>query len=493
MIPERCSGVLLHPTSLPGPYGVGQIGQAARDFIDALAAAGQRLWQVLPLNPTGYTNCPYSASSAFAGNPFLIDLDSLRDEGLLDDDECAACRAPETGRADFGHVYHHQFRALHAAHARHRARGTDAGLDRFAADHAYWLDDYACFAAIKRQQGGRAWTDWPAPLRDRDPAALQAWAQAHPEALAFERFVQFQFFRQWAALKAHAAARGVALISDIPLYVAHDSADVWAHRPLFVLDDAGAPAAKAGVPPDCFSDTGQLWGNPVYDWPAHEAEGFRWWRARIGINLVLGDVLRFDHFRGLESYWSVPGDHDTALHGRWMPVPGDAFFAALRQQYGQPLLIAEDLGIITPEVDALRERHGLLTMKIAQFGFDDPDPDNGFRPHTYPERAIAYTGSLDSDTARGWLDSAAPATRDRALAALGTTPECFAWALIDACWRSQARLAVAPMQDLLGLDSAARMNLPGTAEGNWEWRLARGAFSAGLIDALHALTRATRR
>ena len=487
----RQSGILLHPTSLPGRYGVGQLGQAARDFVDFLAASQQKLWQVLPLNPTGYTNCPYSATSAFAGNPYLIDLETLVADGLLLAEELAGCEAPENGRADFGHVYQQQSRLLWQAYA--RRAGLAAEMQAFATEHAYWLEDYARFAAIKEAQGGRPWFDWPEALRRREPEALAAWCQDNAAAVDFQRFVQFLFFRQWGALKAYAAAHGIAVISDIPLYVAHDSADVWAHPEIFCMDSALNPTAKAGVPPDVFSATGQLWGNPVYNWPALQASGFRWWLERIRINLLQGDILRFDHFRALESFWSVPWDHDSAMNGSWVPVPGDEFFAAIRQTFGTPVLVAEDLGIITPEVEALRDRHELLSMKILQFAFENPEPDNAFMPHTYPEGAIVYTSSPDSDTSRGWLDNVDGASRQRALDYLQTSPENFTWAMLAAAWGSKAVLAVAPLQDVFGLGSGARMNLPGTAHGNWEWRYRAEDLKFATQCVLRDLTQRTGR
>lgn len=486
---SRASGVLLHPTSLPGPYGIGQLGHAARCFVDALAGSGQTLWQVLPLNPTGYTNCPYSASSAFAISPYLIDFDGLVDEGLLTADEAAACRLPETTSVDFGAVYRQVAPTLMRAFRRFQAQGAHAEYAAFCVTHADWLEDYALFTAIKAEQGGRPWFEWPECLRSHDLEALNAWGAANGEPLAFARFQQYLAFKHWAAVKAYANARGVRLISDIPLYVAHDSADVWAHPEVFALDANRNPQEKAGVPPDCFSETGQLWGNPVYDWSYLESNRFAWWMARIRINLLQGDILRFDHFRGLESFWSVPWAAPTAIDGRWVAGPGDAFFERIEACFGHPVMISEDLGIITPEVEALRARFGLLSMKMLQFGFDDPHPENSHLPHTYPTQSVVYTSSLDSNTVRGWFEDADGGCRERVALALNADDGTVAAAMMEAAWASRAVFAIAPMQDVLGLGGAARMNLPGTVEGNWAWRMSADALAPAQFAALSALTR----
>lgn len=476
----RASGLLLHPTSLPGPHGIGDLGPAAARFVDFLAAARQRYWQVLPLGPTSFGDSPYQSPSTFAGNPLLIGLDGLVADGLLD----AAALAPAPGdptRVDYGAVIAHKLPLLRAA-ARRLCTGTPASLAdelaRFRAAEAEWLDDFALFLAIKEAHGGVAWREWEPDIKLRRPAALAGWRARLAAEIAEHAALQFLFFRQWSALRAHAGAKGVQVIGDLPIFVAGDSADVWAHRDLFQLDAAGEPTAVAGVPPDYFSATGQLWGNPLYDWEAHAARGFAWWVARLRAAFRLCDVVRIDHFIGFTRYWAVPAGEDTALNGEYRPSPGAAVLEAAQRALGEIAIVAEDLGAVTPEVDALRARFDLPGMHVLQFAFDS-DAANRDLPHRYDANTVVYTGTHDNDTTAGWFHVAAPDVRRAALRYLGRQrADHFVGHLVRLAMSSVADTAVVPVQDVLGLGTDARMNLPGRPEGNWTWRLADSQLGA---------------
>ncbi len=485
---NRASGVLLHPTSLPGPYGIGDLGPAALAFVDFLADSGCSLWQVLPLGPTGYGDSPYQCFSAFAGNPYLISPEGLLAEGLLHGADLQPLPPFPLERVDYGAVIPWKLALLERAWERFSAQEAHplrADFAAFCQAQAVWLDDFALFMALKEAHGGAPWTDWPADLRQREPAALAEARSTLAEQVERQRFFQFLFFRQWGALRAHARGRGVQIIGDIPIFVAHDSADVWARPDLFYLDEAGRPTVVAGVPPDYFSPTGQLWGNPLYRWERHKKDGYAWWIARFRALLELVDIVRLDHFRGFAAYWEVPGDAPTAEHGRWTPGPGADFFAALREALGDLPIIAEDLGEITPDVIALRDQFGLPGMKILQFAFSGPD--NPFLPHNFTPNCVAYTGTHDNDTALGWYWSAPEQEKDYARRYLSVSGQDFAWDLIRMAWRSVAVFALAPMQDLLSLGSEARMNFPGRAAGNWAWRMPPDALRPELRDRLREL------
>ncbi len=468
----RSAGILLHPTSLPGPFGIGDLGPSAYRFVDWLADAGCRLWQVLPLGPTGYGNSPYQGFSAFAGNPHLISLELLVQDGLLT--EADLCDRPSfpASRVDFGRLIPWKLSMLERAFQRFEAAPDSlrADFEAFCLEHASWLEDYALFMALKESQDGRAWNVWPQALRVRQASALE-WARRElAAAVARFSFYQFLFFRQWSALRAHAHRRYIQIIGDIPIFVAHDSAEVWAHPELFCLDAHSNPTVVAGVPPDFFSPSGQLWGNPLYRWEVHKETSYQWWIDRFRAALKLVDLIRLDHFRGFAGYYEIPADHPTAEHGRWVPGPGSDFFRALQRSLGAELpIIAEDLGVITPDVSALLHEFHLPGMKVLQFGFSDPR--NPFLPHNYSSHCVAYTGTHDNDTSRGWFETAPPAEREFALRYLRTNETDFVWDLIRAVWASVAVFAIVPMQDLLGLGSEARMNYPGRAHGNWEWRM----------------------
>ncbi len=488
VLSERSSGVLLHPTSLPGPHGNGDLGPEARAFIDFLQRAGQRWWQMLPVGPCGFGNSPYSSLSAFAGNPLLLSLDALVDEGLL-------TSVPQRTRLRQDRVDYQaaaRFRDQHVRAAFDRFQSRKKGWDRFQsfrAGNAAWLPDFSLYTALKRAHGGVQWTLWPTPLRARRPKALAEARRQLADELQFHAFEQWQFARQWDALRKYAESRGVALIGDLPIFVAHDSADVWAHPELFQLDAEGMPTVVSGVPPDYFSATGQRWGNPLYRWPLLKRRGYAWWIERMQKALERFSAVRLDHFIGFQRYWEIPAACPTAEDGKWMPGPGDSLFQALRRALGPLPLIAEDLGAITPAVKALRDRFELPGIRILQFAFGTDPSAPDFKPHNYPRRAVVYTGTHDNDTTVSWFEQRNHDERNQALAYLGARGDEIHWDLIRAALSSVADLAVVPMQDLLGLGAEARMNLPGTAVGNWAWRVSKRALSPALADRLGAMTR----
>ncbi len=499
----RRSGILLHPTSLPGPHGSGDLGAAAHRFVRWLADAGQRVWQVLPLGPTGFGDSPYQALSSRAGNPLLVSLEALAREGWLDDADLAGAPAGSPDRADLGRAGPWRRERLARA-ARRFAEQADAErsaeLEGFRAREADWLRDWSLFAALKDAQGGRPWIEWPAPLARRDPAALDAARARHADPIFAAEFVQWCFARQWQELRDHCRALGVALLGDLPLYLAHDSAEVWTRPDLFLIDAAGRPLAVAGVPPDYFSADGQRWGNPLHDWAAAAREGFRSFVARVEGTLALVDRVRLDHFRGLEAYWEIPADAPSAMAGRWVPGPGADLLAALERALGPLPLVAENLGVVTPEVEALRRRFRLPGMAILQFAFGKDPQAPSFRPHAYDRDTVAYTGTHDNDTVMGWwLGGAGDSTRSPAEVAeekafarayLATEGHEMNWTMIRAVEASVADDAIVPMQDVLGLGSEARMNRPSTLGGNWAWRMREEALAperAGRLGELAAL------
>ncbi|RDI96628.1 4-alpha-glucanotransferase [Meiothermus sp. QL-1] len=489
---ERSFGVLLHPTSLPGPWGIGTLGPAARAFLDWLATAGARWWQVLPLGPTGYGDSPYQAFSAFAGNPYLIDPGRLQQKGWLEE----APPPIHAERVDYGWLYRTRWPLLRKAYAGFQKRATPeekAALEAFVKAEKGWLEDYALFMALKDRFDGKPWNQWPPELRSREPQALQQAKEELAQEVGFHRWLQWLFYSAWAELRAYAEAQGVGLIGDMPIFVAFDSADVWAHPEYFHLDAAGQPTVVAGVPPDYFSEKGQLWGNPLYRWEAMEEEGFSWWIERFRQALRLYHLVRIDHFRGFEAYWAVPFGRPDAVEGRWVKAPGEKLFRAAEAVLGKMPILAEDLGVITPEVEALREALGFPGMKVLQFAFTGEE--NAFLPHHYPAHGnvVVYSGTHDNDTSLGWYRTAPETERAflrRYLAREGI--RCLAeqevpGALAELALKSPARLAILPLQDLLGLGSEARMNHPGRPEGNWAWRYPAGALSAELAQSLRAL------
>ncbi len=499
---DRRSGVLLHPTSLPGAHGAGELGAAAHRFAAWLHSAGQRLWQVLPLGPTGYGDSPYQALSGRAGNPLLVSLEDLRDEGWLEDADLAGAPGGSADAADLGGALAwKRSRLAKAARVFGARAGAEpaADLEAFRAREASWLPDWALFAVLKEAHGGRAWTEWPAPLAHREPAALETARARWADAIRAEELAQWWFFRQWRALRTRCHALGIALMGDVPIYVAHDSVEVWTRRDLFRLDGRGAPAAVAGVPPDYFSATGQLWGNPLYDWEAVEREGFRFWVERIRGALALVDRVRIDHFRGFEAYWEVPAGARDASGGRWVPGPGARVFEALERELGPLPLVAENLGVITPAVEALRRRFRLPGMAVLQFAFGNDPQAPTFQPHNYERDTVAYTGTHDNDTVMGWwtggagdsVRSAEDVAREKAFAKayLGTDGREMSWVMIRALLASVADTAIVPVQDVLGLGSEARMNTPATTGRNWRWRLREGALGDAHAERLAGLCR----
>ncbi len=454
---RRHAGLLLHPTSLPGRWGNGDLGAEAYNFVNFMAAAGFSIWQLLPLGPTN-GGSPYQCFSAHAGNPQLISADKLREWRWLDSDP----RPDVDARLDL-------VRQAHALFKKRNSPEEVMEFARFKQTNVAWLDDFALYSALKAAFGQAAWTEWPAPLRDRDPAAIEEAHRKYAAAVEDVRFEQFVFFRQWHTLKAYAHQHGITLFGDMPIFVAHDSADVWAQRQYFQLDPQGHPTVVAGVPPDYFSATGQRWGNPHYDWDAMAANGFAWWLQRMESQIDLFDLVRVDHFRGFESYWEVPASEETAIKGRWVEAPGDALFEALHRRFDPLPVVAEDLGIITDEVEALRRKWALPGMKILQFAFDG-GPANPYLPHYHEQNCVVYTGTHDNDTTLGWYSDLDEAQRDYVMEYLGRPGEPMPWPLITAAYASVARMAVVPMQDILALDSEHRMNTPGTENGNWQWR-----------------------
>jgi 4-alpha-glucanotransferase len=486
---RRGSGVLLHPTSLPGRYGIGDLGPAAYAWVDALVSAKQKWWQVLPLGPTGYGDSPYQCFSALAGNPYLVSPEDLVREGLVSADEAEAKTFPE-GKVDFGPVIDYKVWLLGRAWEAFKggaAPALRAPFDEFRAAEAAWLDDFAFFMALKEAQGGGTWLDWPAPLRKRSRTALAKARATLGDTVQQHQFRQFLFFRAWRALKTYANTHGVKLIGDIPIFVSSDSADVWAHPESFQLDPDRQPLAVAGVPPDYFSATGQLWGNPLYDWAALEASGYTWWIERFRAALQQVDLVRLDHFRGFEAYWRIPAGMPTAEIGEWVKGPGPGLLQAVQAGLGELPIIAEDLGVITPEVEALRDGFGLPGMKILQFAFGGATEDR-FLPHTYASNCVVYTGTHDNDTTVGWYQAATESERDFVRRYLARDGSDIAWDLMRLAWSSVADMAVAPLQDVLSLGTEARMNLPGRLGGNWSWRLRAGQLTPGLVDRLADMT-----
>ncbi|NQU41293.1 MAG: 4-alpha-glucanotransferase [Lentisphaerae bacterium] len=504
---NRQSGILLHPTSLPGPCGIGDIGPAAREFVDALVEMGQHVWQMLPLGPTGYGDSPYQSLSTFAGNPILISLDDLVADGLLDHRRLETLTAFGEGPIQYGQVIPARMAVLESVCRTFSRRASAELLEAFegycVAQQA-WLDDYALFTAIKDSRDGRPWFRWPRALAQREPTALD---EARHELAAVIRCVkiqQFLFERQWHALRVRCHRRRIHIVGDVPIFVAHDSADVWAHPALFTLNETGRLSVQSGVPPDYFSKTGQLWGNPLYRWDVHEETGYAWWIARMRRALELVDVVRIDHFRGFEAHWEVPGMARTAAGGHWVKGPGKEIFKALIADMGTLPVIAEDLGVITDEVEDLRDTFGFPGMRILQFAFGDDPKAADYRPDHLPTNCVVYTGTHDNDTTMGWFHSEAGKSDTRSvksvreerkaiLAFLKTDGSEIHWDLITVGLKSNAALCVVPMQDLLGLDSSARMNLPGTDRGNWQWRLRSGQLTPEIKQRMRALVESSQR
>ncbi len=477
-MPERAAGILLHPTSLPGRFGVGDLGPAADRFLDWLVQAGQAWWQILPLGPPEVHDSPYNCLSAFAGNPLLISPERLLEDGLLDSSDIDDLAVASPGCVDFAAVAAWKEPLLRRSWERFRGSGRlrDEAAAFEAAPEQAWLADWTLFAALRHHYESRGWWDWDPELSRRRPAALDEARRRLADEVAFHGYVQFQFFRQWDRVRAEGRNRGVRILGDLPIYVAQNSAEVWARPELFDLDDAGRPLSVAGVPPDYFSETGQLWGNPLYRWDRMADDGYGWWIARLAVNLRLADRVRLDHFRAFASYWKVPAGDETAAGGEWVDGPRLPLFDAFREALGDLPLIAEDLGEITPDVEELLAALGLPGMRVLQFGFDDSESLHAV--HNLPPHCVVYSGTHDNDTTTGWYGDLEPGTREWVRDYCGLGPDAdgsdVARAMIRLAYTSAAELAVVPVQDVLGLGSAARMNTPAVSGGNWLWRLREG-------------------
>lgn len=485
----RKSGILMHISSLPGPYGVGSLGAAAYSFVDFLVAAGQSYWQILPLNPTGFGDSPYQSFSTFAGNHYLIDLDTLVSEGLLLPEELQGIDwGGDPGRVDFGRLYTERTRLLKLAHSRFTE---DEHFENFVRDNVLWLEDYALFMAIKEHFHGRDWQRWSVSLLMRLPPVMDAYREELRDAIRFQYFLQYQFFRQWKALRAYANDRGIKIIGDVPIYVPLDSADVWAEPELFQLDASRRPKVVAGCPPDSFSADGQLWGNPIYDWPRHHDERYHWWIRRMKAAARMYDVVRFDHFRGFESYWAVPADAKTAASGSWQKGPGMDFVGAIKKALPDLQIIAEDLGFVTEEVKQLLRDSGYPGMKVMEFAFDTREPSaRDYLPHRYPVNSVVYSGTHDNLTLQQWFDEAAPEDVRSAWDYLGLNDqEGPVWGMIRGAMGSISKLCIIQMQDYLEIGAEGRMNHPGTlTTANWTWRAKPGFADEKLAKKIRTLT-----
>ena len=485
----RSSGILMHITSLPSPYGIGTLGKAAYQFVDFLQAAGQRFWQILPVGPTGYGDSPYQTFSTYAGNHYMIDLDLLVDEGLLQPEEISAVTwFEDPARTDYGILFEQRLSMLKKAFARFRAQ--ESSIASFAEEERFWLDEYALFMALKSHFGGAPWSEWPEDIRFHKPEAMEHYQEELEDEIEFHRFLQYEFFVQWKALRNYAHAHGVEIIGDVPIYVPLDSADVWSNPRSFQLDKERRPKCVAGVPPDYFSVDGQLWGNPLYDWVRMKKDGYRWWIQRMRAAASLFDVVRIDHFRGIESYWSVPYGEETARNGVWVKGPGMNLIRAIKRELPDLRFIAEDLGFMTPEVIALVKKSGFPSMKVLEFAFDSREPSD-YLPHNYNSNCVCYTGTHDNETLVQWSEATSPEDYDYAVRYLAKGPaESICRAVIRAGMGSVAELFVAQMQDWLELGEGARMNHPGTTDGkNWRWRLAKGQLTETLAKEICEMTR----
>lgn len=482
----RSSGILMHITSLPSPYGVGTLGKGAYKFVDFLESAGQKLWQILPLNPTGYGDSPYQSCSSFAGNHYLIDPELLRQQGLLDKNDLETVTwTGDPEKVDYGWLYNTRLSLLEKAFS--RFTDNDA-LDAFCRDNGVWLSDFALFLALKEEQGGKSWTQWPKELKNRNTEAIWNARRRLEKRIRLYCFIQFIFYKQWDALKAYANQKGISLIGDVPIYVPFDSVEVWSTPELFCLDAQMNPEAVAGCPPDAFSDDGQLWGNPLYHWERHKKDGYSWWINRLGAAARLYDMVRLDHFRAFEAYWSVPYGDKTAKNGQWLKGPGLEFFYALQKALPKLDLIAEDLGFLTPEVLQLRDDAGLPGMKVLGFAFDSREPSD-YLPYKYPVNSVCYTGTHDNMTTRQWFDTASKDAVQYACEYMALSKkEGYVWGVIRTAMSSNARICIIPMQDYLELGAQARMNFPGTTGGNWCWRMKQDALTKTLSEKIRKIS-----
>lgn len=485
---NRASGILMHITSLPGPYGIGTLGHYAKEYVDFLNDAGQKYWQILPVGPTGYGNSPYQAFSAFAGNPFLIDLEDLVTRGYISKDQVDKYNfSNDDRRVDYDLIISQKIIILKEAYNVFLEKESAKNIRNFKKTHN-WLDDYSLFMALKTHYKDKAWQTWDKGHKLRKNSAISSFKKSHGKEIEFWVFIQFIFYKQWAELKNYAHKVGIEIIGDMPIYVSADSSDTWAHPELFDFDKENNLNAVAGCPPDAFSDTGQLWGNPLYNWKANEKTAFKWWIERMKSSMELYDIIRIDHFRGFESYWEIPALDETAENGRWVKGPGMKLFNAINKALPSIRIIAEDLGFLTDEVIKLREDSGYPGMKILQFAFDSRE-ESDYLPHNYNDHSIVYTGTHDNDTVMGWFESASNDDIKLAIDYLTLNKEeGYNWGYIRGAWSSVSMIAIAPMQDFLGLASKHRMNIPSTIGGNWEWRVKEDELSLELSKRLRKLT-----
>ena len=488
---NRASGILLPMTSLPSKYGIGCFSKEAYEFIDWLKEAGQSYWQILPLSPTSYGDSPYQSFSSFAGNPYMIDLEALTQEGVLTEEECAACDfGDDPFLIDYEKLYRQRFSLLRLAYQRSNI-SQNPDFNRFAQENAFWLEDYALFIAVKQRFDGAAWSEWAEDIRKRWGFALDYYRRECYFEIEFFKYVQFKFQEQWRKLKAYANEQGIWIIGDIPIYVAFDSSDAWANPEMFQFDSENQPVAVAGCPPDAFSATGQLWGNPLYRWEYHRQTGYQWWCRRLEHCFKLYDVMRIDHFRGFDEYYSIPWGEETAENGHWEKGPGMELFTTLQNRLGQKDIIAEDLGLQTPSVHKLLRDSGYPGMKVLEFAFD-PDEDTGYLPHCYDKNCVVYTGTHDNETLVQWyqgLDEESRAFAEEYLDNADTPEEEKYWDFVRLAMMSTADTCIIPLQDYLGLDKVARINKPSTLGGNWVWRLEKGMLSKEATDKIYQLTR----
>ena len=490
---KRSSGILFHPTSLPGKYGIGTLGREAFNFVDFLKKSNQKLWQIFPLGPTGYGDSPYQCFSSFAGNPYLIDFDLLIEQNLLSGNDLENINFGENEEfVDYGAIYNSKYPLLRKAYENYKANQNDelrGKFEEFKFKNAEWLDDYSLYISLKNHFGGLSWNEWQEDIKNREPQAMERYRNELSDDIEYHNFIQFLFFSQWEAVKRYANENGIKIIGDIPIFVAADSADTWANTDIFLFDKDKKPVKVAGVPPDYFSATGQLWGNPLYDWQKLKETNYRWWIDRVKSNLTTCDIIRIDHFRGFDEYWAVPYGDKTAENGTWCPGPRMDLFNAIKNELGDLPIIAEDLGTMTQGVIDLRNASGFPGMKILGFAFDSAE-ENDYLPHTYDKNCVVYTGTHDNDTIVGWFEKAKEEDKQFARDYLNSTNDAnIHWDAIRGAWSSVANIAIAPIQDFLGLGSYARINTPGLASGNWQWRLKPNQLTDELAQNIAKLTK----
>lgn len=490
---ERSSGILFHPTSLPGKYGIGTLGKEAYAFIDFLKKSRQKLWQIFPLGPTGYGDSPYQSFSSFAGNPYLIDFDLLIEAHLLSEEDLRDVFFGDNEEyIDYGAIYNQKYPLLRKAYENFKSSDNHEmreNLEHFKRENASWLNDYSLYISLKNHFNGLPWNEWVHDIKNREHGAMEHYKNELADDIEYHNFIQFLFFKQWGDVKRYANENGIKIIGDIPIFVAADSSDAWANPEIFLFDEERKPVKVAGVPPDYFSATGQLWGNPLYNWQKLKETNYSWWVERVRANLSTCDIIRIDHFRGFEAYWAVPYGDDTAINGQWEPGPGIDLFNAIKSQLGELPIIAEDLGLMTQGVIDLREATGFPGMKILGFAFDSGE-ENDYLPHTYTKNCVVYTGTHDNDTLIGWFQKAKEEDRQFARDYLNSrSDDKIHWDAIRGAWSSVANMAISPVQDFLGLGSEARINTPGVAAGNWQWRLRHGVLTDELAERIAKLTR----